>query len=286
MAADAGPAASSASSLARMGSRETAAASGSSITVTSSMGPPSHRTLFLSRRFEFSVGDLARNQPESMVVPADRGALQPRPGLHALPAVRGRADPLPRRGERVEMGLGALPFGVVEDAGAVGAEVEVGADATGVRVRLVLQRVEDGVHPGALPVGVGPVELDVDDHDAAGDARVTVPGDAAVVPVAAQAQPLDVRNGGVDLVHTLLPVSLDEGLVGLLARPLRVVHQGGGVVPPVEVIAEQAVGGPGPPLPDGGDVLDGLPRAAAPPPQPAAPTSTVCRWRSGVPTRQ
>src|SRR4051812_2824223 len=55
MAADAGAAASSASSRALVGSRETAAASASSITVTSSMRPPSHRKLFLSRRLKFSV---------------------------------------------------------------------------------------------------------------------------------------------------------------------------------------------------------------------------------------
>src|SRR5689334_6548004 len=112
MAADAGPAASSASSRARTGSRETAAASASSITVTSSMAPPSHRKLFLSRRFEFSVGaGSVRHETERVGVPADHGALHTRVRPHALPLRRRRADTLSGRRQDLVVRLGALPLG-------------------------------------------------------------------------------------------------------------------------------------------------------------------------------
>src|SRR5436190_18682240 len=59
MVADLGSA-SSASSRARTGSNETAAAAGSSITVTSNMAPRSHRQLFLSRHLLLSAARRAR----------------------------------------------------------------------------------------------------------------------------------------------------------------------------------------------------------------------------------
>ncbi len=82
-------------------------------------------------------------------------------------------------------------------------------------------------------------------------------GAAAMAPAPPSPQPLDAGHGGVDLVDALLPVGprrsrcriQHEGLVRLLARPLRVVQQGAAVVAGVDVVAQQVVGGPGAALP-------------------------------------
>ncbi len=158
------------------------------------------------------------------------------------------------------MVTGALPLRVVEDPGAVGARVEVRGDAPGGQSGLLGERLEHAVHPVALAGPVGPGELDVDDHDAAGLPGVALgPEPGTVVLVRLDSDAFDAGDGGVDLGVAGVAAVPDEFLVRLFAGPLGVVQQRRAVLPRVHAVGEQSGMRPLPALPDLPDGVDGFP---------------------------
>ena len=141
-------------------------------------------------------GDAGR-QPSIEAIARHAAGLQAGERLHRAPPSPGPTAPCPT-GRSQPDARPVDPLGVVQDARAVEADVEVSADAAGGRRRLGVEGVEHQIDRRPLAGLVGALELHgPDDHDAPGHRRVRA--DAAAVAAverpAASARDRAARRG-------------------------------------------------------------------------------------------